>query len=176
MGNTSRSRGYIFEYVLVKRFNSLPNWYARRLGGSSTGLPDIVAVNNSERRLLTIEAKAGTSDSLYVPPDQIERCAKILEMFRVYEYRFAVLAFKFMSKRRLHQKRKPRYEHRQIHEYYKVINDLFVKDVMPTVRCAYDGRTFIVLDGVTKLVKLPDYLMPFQEESIQKVMVKHRTR
>ena len=32
---------------------------ARRLGGSSTGLPDIVAVNNKASILLSIEAKSG---------------------------------------------------------------------------------------------------------------------
>ena len=40
----------------------------RRLGGSSTGLPDIVAVNNKEATLLSIEAKSGTGDALYVRP------------------------------------------------------------------------------------------------------------
>lgn len=174
MGNTSRSRGYNFEYILVKRFNSLGTWYARRLGGSSTGFPDIVAVNNNERRLLTFEAKAGTSDNLYVPPDQIERCAKILDIFRLYENRFAILAFKFMNKRRLREA-ESEYEHREIREYYKVVNDLFVKDKIPTVKCTYDGRTFVILDHVVKPIKLPDYIMPFQEENVQKLIVRHRS-
>ncbi len=43
MGNIRRSRGYAFEHGLVERFNGLGDWRARRLGGSSTGLPDIVA-------------------------------------------------------------------------------------------------------------------------------------
>ena len=51
---------------------------ARRLGGSSTGLPDIVAVNNTESILLSIEAKSGTSNSIYVPDDQIGRCFFII--------------------------------------------------------------------------------------------------
>lgn len=164
MGNTSRSRGYNFEYILVKRFNALPNWHARRLGGSSTGFPDIVAVNNSERKLLTIEAKAGTSDNLYVPPDQIERCRKVLEIFGLYENRFAILAFKFMNKRRTRNSESA-YEYREIHEYYKVANDLFKKRI-PTVRCSYDGRTFIIVDEVAKHMKLPDYAMPFHSVKV----------
>lgn len=56
-------------------------WIARRLGGSSTGLPDIVAVNNQNAILLSIEAKSGTGDALYVQPDQIQRCLLIRDMF-----------------------------------------------------------------------------------------------
>ena len=46
-----RSRGYSFEHNLVININALPDWYARRLGGSSTGLPDIVAVNNKRSKM-----------------------------------------------------------------------------------------------------------------------------
>ena len=52
---------------------------AKRLGGSSVGLPDIVAVNNNKGILLVIEAKSGTGESLYVPSDQIERCFSIVK-------------------------------------------------------------------------------------------------
>jgi Holliday junction resolvase len=173
MGNTSRSRGYNFEYTLVKRFNSLDRWYARRLGGSSTGFPDIVAVNNNERTLLTVEAKTGTSDSLYVPPDQIERCGKILDVFGLYEKKYAILAFKFMSKRRFRSKDDSGYMHRQIHEYFKVANGLFARRRMPTVKCTYDGRTFIIVNEVAKPIQLEDYAMPFQE-TMQKVVVPQR--
>lgn len=163
MGNTSRWRGYNFEYILVKRLNSLGSWYARRFGGSSTGFPDIVAVNNKERILLTLEAKTGTSDSLYVPPDQIERCAKILDVFGLYEKKYAILAFKFMSKRRFRSKDNSGYEYRQIHEYYKIANKLFARKRMPTVKCTYDGRTFVIVNEVTKPIQLENYVMPFQK-------------
>jgi Holliday junction resolvase len=93
--NIRRSRGYNFEYKLVKKLN-LGKWMARRLGGSSTGLPDIIAVNNKASILLSIEAKSGTSDSIYVPNDQIDRCFLITEMFGIYSYRHIILAFKFM--------------------------------------------------------------------------------
>jgi Holliday junction resolvase len=174
MGNTSRSRGYNFEYTLVKRFNSLESWYARRLGGASTGFPDIVAVNNNERILLTLEAKTGTSDNLYVPPDQIERCAKILDVFGLYEKRYAVLAFKFMSKRRFRDKENSGYEYRQIQEYYKVVNDLLGRKRIPTIKCTYDGRTFVIENETAKPVRLRDYTMPFQENYLQKVVLHQR--
>ena len=71
MGNIRRSRGYSYEYSIVNRINNR-NWIAKRLGGSSVGLPDIIAVNNKKAILLVIEAKSGTGESLYVPSDQIE--------------------------------------------------------------------------------------------------------
>ncbi|CAN5274151.1 hypothetical protein BH18THE2_BH18THE2_02420 [soil metagenome] len=80
MGNIRRSRGYSYEHALVQRLNN-EIWIARRLGGSSTGLPDIVAVNNQNAILLSIEAKSGTGDALYVQPDQIQRCLLIRDMF-----------------------------------------------------------------------------------------------
>ncbi|MEM2760421.1 MAG: hypothetical protein QXU32_10445 [Nitrososphaerales archaeon] len=168
MGNTSRWRGYNFEYTLVKRFNSLDGWYARRFGGSSTGFPDIVAVNNSEKILLTLEAKTGTSDGLYVPPDQIERCAKILDVFKLYERKYAILAFKFMSKKRFRNKNNSWYEHRQIHEYYKIANSLLGRKRMPTIKCTYDGRTFVIGNETVKPVHLDDYVMPFHETALLK--------
>jgi Holliday junction resolvase len=60
---------------------------ARRLGGSSTGLPDIVAANNKDAILLSIEAKSGSGDALYVHPDQIQRCILIRDTFAYYETR-----------------------------------------------------------------------------------------
>ena len=170
MGNTSRWRGYNFEHSLVKRLNSKDTWYARRFGGSSKGFPDIVAVNNNERILLTLEAKTGTSDSLYVPSDQIERCAKILDVFRLYEKKYAILAFKFMSKRRFRGKDDSGYQHRQIQEYYKLANGLLTKKRMSAVKCRYDGQTFAIVNEVAKPVLLENYIMPFQEKNIQKVM------
>lgn len=92
MGNLRRSRGYGFEAWLVKKFNELPNWSARRLGGASTGLPDVVAVNNSESILLAIEAKSLRGKSVDIPVDEIERCHIICEMFKLYENRLVVVA------------------------------------------------------------------------------------
>ena len=52
-----RNRGYSFEHVLVQKLNRNV-WNARRLGGSSANLPDIIAVNNKESIFLSIEAKS----------------------------------------------------------------------------------------------------------------------
>ena len=58
MTNIRRSRGYNFEYRLVKQLNT-GEWIARRLGGSSTGLPDIVAVNNTDSIIIINRGKDG---------------------------------------------------------------------------------------------------------------------
>ena len=76
------------------------------MGGSSTGLPDIVAVNNDSGILLTIEAKSGTSNILYVPLDQIERCIIVRNMFEIYPERHIILAFKLWAKKGLDAKTK----------------------------------------------------------------------
>jgi Holliday junction resolvase len=135
---------------------------ARRLGGSSTGLPDIVAVNNEKSILLTIEAKSGTSDILYVPQDQIERCIVVREMFGAYSERHIVFAFKFMSKKRFRRKNKTVYEQRKLVEYYKVADVLVGQNPLPVVKCTYDGRTFAMRGNKTVALNLPDLPMPFK--------------
>jgi len=67
-----RQRGYHWEDTIVKRFNNTTEWRAFRLGSPSIALPDVLAVNNENEELFTIEAKSGTSTSLPVPADQIE--------------------------------------------------------------------------------------------------------
>ena len=167
MGNIRRSRGYAFEYGLVERFNKCTNFHARRLGGSSTGLPDIVAVNNIDSILLTIEAKSGTSDILYVPQDQLERCMVVRDMFSIYSQRHVILAFKFMSKKRFRRKNETVYESRKLLEYYKVADSVVdAKGEMPIVKCTYDGRTFAIHKDKTVALSLPDYSMPFQKVKI----------
>jgi len=162
LGNIRRSRGYGYEHALVQRMNN-GVWYTRRLGGSSTGLPDIVAVNNTAGILLTIEAKSGTSDILYVPQDQVERCLMIRNMFGIYPERHIILAFKFMSKKRFRRKNETVYENRKLLEYYKVADMVADMSVLPIIKCTYDGRTFAIHKGKTVALNLPDYSMPFQK-------------
>jgi Holliday junction resolvase len=162
LGNLRRSRGYGYEHTLVQRFNDASGWQARRLGGSSTGLPDIVAVNNGEGIMLTIEAKSGTGDILYVPQDQIERCMVVRDMFSIYPTRHIVFAFKFMSKKRFRRKSKVVYEQRKLVEYYKVADGLAGAGPPQAVKCTYDGRTFAMLGGKTVELALPDLPMPFR--------------
>lgn len=162
MGNIRRSRGYAYEHALVQKLNN-GVWHARRLGGSSTGLPDIVAVNNTAGILLTIEAKSGTSDILYVPQDQIERCLLIRNMFGIYPHRHIILAFKFMSKKRFRRRNKTVYESRKLLEYYKVADIVADMDTVPIIKCTYDGKTYAIQNNKTVALDLQDYLMPFQK-------------
>lgn len=160
MGNIRRNRGYSFEHTLVQRLNN-GVWNARRLGGSSTGLPDIIAVNNIKAILLSIEAKSGTGDILYVPQDQIKRCLLIRNMFSFYTTRHFILAFKFMRKKRYMRKGQIVYEKRKLIEYYKV-GDIFDKlEDIDAVKCTYEGKIFFIRGGKSKNLSLPDYVMPF---------------
>lgn len=166
MGNIRRSRGYSFEHKLVQRLNN-GEWSARRLGGSSTGLPDIVAVNNKTGTLLTIEAKSGTSDILYVPADQIERCVLINRMFSYYEKTHIVLAFKFMRKRRLQRRSQIIYEGRQLVEHYVLADALSKRTEYPIIKCMYNGVTFAIYSGNYKKLRLPPFRMPFMKSQVK---------
>ena len=96
--HTRRQRGYHWEDTLVKRFNSAENWNAFRLGSPSISLPDVLAVNTKDSTIFSIEAKSGTTMSLPVPADQIERCLKWIDTFDIYKKRKVILDFKFISK------------------------------------------------------------------------------
>ncbi len=161
MKNIRRSRGYSYEHTLVRRLND-GSWIARRLGGSSTGLPDVVAVNNNEATLLSIEAKSGTGDALYVQPDQIQRCLLIRDMFGYYRTKHVILAFKFMRKKRFTRKRQVVYEKRRLLEYYKVADRLNKLENIPVVKCTYSGTTYVMSNGNFIVKSLPNYIMPFQ--------------
>ena len=148
--------------MLVQRLNN-GQWRARRLGGSSTGLPDIVAVNNDSGILLTIEAKSGTSDILYVPLDQIERCIIVRNMFSIYPERHIILAFKFMGKKRFRRKNETVYESRRLMEYYKIADIVTGMKTLPIIKCTYDGKTYAIFSNKTMPLELPNYNMPFQK-------------
>lgn len=161
MGNIRRSRGYSYEHTLVQRLNN-GSWVARRLGGSSTGLPDIVAVNNKEATLLSIEAKSGTGDVLYVHPDQLQRCLLIRDMFGYYKTKHVILAFKFMRKKRFRRKKEVIYEKRRLIEYYKIADKLNKLESIPIVKCTYLGKIYVMHNGSFAVKNLPNYAMPFQ--------------
>lgn len=95
-----QARGYVFETQLVKEFNK-GNWKARRLGGSSSGLPDVGIVNNSSSILYSIEAKSTAYNNCEIPVKQIKRCVEFLELFSAYRTKNVILAFRFASKRAL---------------------------------------------------------------------------
>ena len=155
IARTRRQRGYNWEDTLVKRFNSLGHWKAFRLGSPSVALPDILAVSTKESAIYAIEAKSGTSTTLRVPYDQILRCLKWTKTFELYEERKMIIAFKFLSKKRIGT---GQYEHRELREYYKVWNESFqVTDFV----CTYEGKTYAISEGQQKSLFLEEYPMPF---------------
>ena len=152
-----RQRGYHWEDTLVKRFKKLDNWKAFRLGSPSVALPDILSLNNDDSIIFTIEAKSGTSTSLTVPFDQIVRCMNWTENFKVYQTREVILAFKFLSKKRIGNSL---YEKRELREFFKVWD---TKRTPIDIVCKYDGTTYGLNKGKRKSIKLKDYRMPFKE-------------
>lgn len=153
---TRRQRGYHWEDTIVKRFNSAEDWRAFRLGSPSIALPDVLAVNTSESVIFTIEAKSGTSTSLPVPADQIERCLDWIKTFDIYKKRKVLLAFKFLSKKRIDI---GIYESRELREYFKIWDEtLEITDCV----CTYEGKFFAKIDGSRKELFLKECLMPFK--------------
>ena len=153
---TRRQRGYHWEDTIVKRFNASDEWSALRLGSPSTSLPDVMAMSTKYDAIYTIEAKSGTVGSLPVPADQIKRCKKITDIFDKYANRKIVLAFKFLSKKRIGYSK---YEWRPMREYYKIWeNDKTPQECI----CTYDGRTYLRKNGEQVDITLKDCKMPFE--------------
>ena len=153
---TRRQRGYQWEDTLVKRFNASEDWKAFRLGSPSIALPDVLAVNTEDSAIFTIEAKSGTSTSLPVPYDQIERCLEWIKTFDIYKKRHVLLAFKFLSKKRLGV---GKYESRELREFYKIWDENL--DITDCV-CTYDGKIYAKVDGSRKEIYLEECKMPFK--------------
>jgi len=158
IAQTRRQRGYNWEDTLVKRFNATNSWKAFRLGSPSVALPDVLTVNNVKSTIFTIEAKSGTGTTLHVPFDQIERCLNWINNFRVYQKREVILAFKFLSKKRIGT---GKYEKRELHEFYKVWDKK--KKPIDCV-CTYDGKTYALKNGKQKKLLLKDFIMPFKSK------------
>ena len=153
---TRKQRGYFWEDTLVKRFNALEGWKAFRLGSPSVALPDILVVNNKKSTIFTIEAKSGTADRLPVPADQISRCLNWTNNFGLYKNRKVILAFKFLSKKRIGL---GQYESRELREFYKVWDEsLEITDCV----CTYEGQFFAKINGMRKELFLKECLMPFK--------------
>ncbi len=153
---TRRQRGYHWEDTIVKRFNKTDRWKAFRLGSPSIALPDVLAVNTDNSTIFTIEAKSGTSTSLPVPADQIERCLSWIKTFDIYKKRNVILAFKFLSKKRIDI---GKYENRELREFFKIWDEsLEITDCV----CSYDGKFFAKIDGKRKELFLKECNMPFK--------------
>ncbi len=155
---TRRQRGYSWEEALVKRLNKCDSWKAFRLGSPSIGLPDVVATSTVLDTMFAIEAKSGSTNSILVPADQIERCLRWLDAFGRYSNRHAILAFKFISKK---WKSAGNYEKRERREYFKVWAP--GKTSPCDLVCRYDGSIYIRTDGRQRPLRLEDFAMPFQK-------------
>ena len=155
IARTRRQRGYNWEDTLVKRFNSLDGWKAFRLGSPSVALPDILAVSTNANTIFTIEAKSGTGTTLQVPYDQIIRCLKWIHTFELYKTRKTIIAFKFLSKKRIGT---GKYEHRQLREFYKIWDE---SNKITDFVCTYEGETYALVNGNRQKLVLEDYQMPF---------------
>lgn len=131
-----KSRGYNWEDTLAKRFNSADGWRGYRLGSASTSLPDILALNPVAKAAFVIEAKSGTADRLIVPAHQIERCIDWYHILGPFKRRRVVLAFKFLSKRRIGL---DQYRGRELREFFKEW-DIGMSPIECV--CMYDGSTY----------------------------------
>jgi len=155
IARTRRQRGYHWEDTIVKRFNALKDWKAFRLGSPSVALPDVLVVSTKNNTIFTIEAKSGTGTTLQVPFDQIIRCLKWTDTFELYRKRKVILAFKFLSKKRIDI---GKYESRELREFFKVWDEsLKITDCV----CTYEGDTFSLENRKRSKISLEDYPMPF---------------
>ncbi len=155
IARTRRQRGYHWEDTIVKRFNALKDWKAFRLGSPSVALPDVLVVSTKNNIIFTIEAKSGTGTTLQVPFDQIIRCLKWTDTFELYRKRKVILAFKFLSKKRIDI---GKYESRELREFFKVWDEsLKITDCV----CTYEGDTFSLENRKRSKISLEDYPMPF---------------
>ena len=151
-----RQRGYQWEDTIVKRFKNTEKWKAFRLGSPSIALPDVLAINTEESTIFSIEAKSGTSTSLPVPADQIERCMEWVNTFDIFKKRNVILAFKFLSKKRIGL---GIYEKRELREYFKIWDkSLEITDCV----CTYEGKFFTKINGTRKEIFLKESIMPFK--------------
>ena len=119
-------------------------------------MPDVLPVNTKQSTIFTIEAKSGTSTSLPVPADQIERCLEWIKTFDIYKKKQVLLAFKFLSKKRIDV---GIYKNRELREFFKIWDEtLEITDCV----CTYDGKIFSKIDGVRKELFLKESKMPFK--------------
>ncbi len=157
---TRRQRGYQWEDTIVKRFKKTENWKAFRLGSPSVALPDVLAVNTEKSTIFTIEAKSGTSTTLPVPADQIERCLEWIKTFDIYKHKQVLLAFKFLSKKRIGV---GTYKNRELREFFKIWDEnLEITDCI----CTYDGKIYSKINGEKKELFLKECEMPFKTNQI----------
>lgn len=139
-GRISRNRGYNFEHNLIKFVNEQPDWYARRLGGSSASMPDLLLVNNNRQTIRVSECKSLMTENkksmLYIPQDQIQRCIDFSEIFKLYTTREVIFSFKFGRG--------------YGNSYFFVLNRQYYNNNILFARCSYSGECIIKTSDNTK--------------------------
>lgn len=150
INRTRRSRGYSFEYFISQAFNNRRDWAAKRLGGTSVGLPDIIATNTEQGTVLSIECKSGDTDTHYIPADQLDRCKDIIDRFlSFYPNRYIVLAFKFKANK--HKKRK-------LHYYFLVLEKLEYSANLKGIKFSWKDTDKLI----PSFIKVPDLENKFE--------------
>ncbi|HEX5519438.1 MAG TPA: hypothetical protein VFX18_03275 [Candidatus Nitrosocosmicus sp.] len=100
-------RGYLFERAIVDSLNeSDQGWDAKRLGGTTTTMPDIAANNLSKKTFFAIECKSTQDYSAKIEKEQIDRCIKMTQS-QPYKNKYVVFAFKFKKMPLKNNKSKP---------------------------------------------------------------------
>lgn len=89
MRKQARESGYQFEYRMMKRYIK-HGWNAWRLGESSAGLPDILALNDTHMNIH--ELKFTHTKKARIPAHQIARCLDLASAFKRYECRVVLTA------------------------------------------------------------------------------------
>ena len=120
--------------------------HARRLGGSSVGLPDILYTERDYGEMTdliySIEAKStGQANLLYIPNDQIIRCFDILKMFSAYDKRFVLFAFKFHGSKTNRRKIKEYHYGIEVNPFAE-IDEILTRKIKAAkfIRCSYEGN------------------------------------
>ena len=153
INKTRKNRGYAWEKTIVNRYNLKYNWEAMRLGGASSFLPDVLLIHSEMSTIISVEAKSGTTDNLYVPWDQIERCYRFVNKFKKYDYRYVMLAFKFSQVKRISSTKKTT---RPLREYFYRW-DGEIHNIADHV-CTYDGKMFqLISNGKRIPVTMEDF-------------------
>jgi len=156
-----QSRGYTFEQKeLVTYFDGRDDWHARRLGGTSMGMPDVLITNNKDWILWSVECKSVTAKDMndknghkgYIPQDQIQRCYSMLDMFSVYYKKHVIFAFRFATK-------KPRKHH---YFFFKITDMENVKSFI----CTRDGN----VRTTKQIIDQPNIIKYERYQTFEKLM------
>ena len=141
VSKTRRQRGYAFEDKVRGFFNRIDGeqyFHCRRLGGSSTGLPDLVITYNhpmAEEVIIAMECKSVKDRWVAeIPADQIYRCIDTLKVLEGgYRRKYVGFGFKFgVSEKQGRKKNIERYW--LLHPAHPVLKDDLIK-------ATYDIRT-----------------------------------